>query len=197
MDLVFRDMTTISETKVKKRVKDVTAKRDGSAGPSNSVGIFESISSAAEQHTPLFPDPEPRISPLSTNWREVAVPRFFSDYIFESPLFSNCGMTFLPQLCGRMDLHAPLKEALNAVAWLSLSNQLGIEWLKAEAYASYFQAVELMAKLLHDPDEAHDDATLATNYLFGIFEVTVLCPFPQTFTDIRYQTEYVFFILLL
>jgi hypothetical protein len=57
------------------------------------------------------------------------------------------------------------------VAWLSLSNQLGIEWLTFEACGSYFHAVEMMVKLLEDPDRAREDATLATYYLFGLFEV--------------------------
>ena len=80
-------------------------------------------------------------------------------------------MSFLPDLCARSDLHAPLGDALDAVAWLSLSNQLGIEWLTFEACRSYFHGVELMAKLLDDLDRAREDDTLVTNYLFGLFEV--------------------------
>jgi hypothetical protein len=108
---------------------------------------------------------------MSTNWQEVALPRFFADYIFESPIFTGSSLSFLRELCGRTNVRAPLREALNAVAWLSLSNQLGIEWLKVEACGSYFHAVKVMAKLLKGPDEARQDATLATNYLFGLFEV--------------------------
>jgi hypothetical protein len=114
---------------------------------------------------------------MSTNWKEIALPRFFADYIFESPIFTGSSLSFLRELCGRTNLRAPLKEALNAVAWLSLSNQLGIEWLKVEACGSYFHAVKGMAKLLKDPDEARQDATLATNYLFGLFEVKLLSSF--------------------
>jgi hypothetical protein len=108
---------------------------------------------------------------MSTNWKEIALPRFFADYIFESPIFTGSGLSFLRELYGRTNLRAPLREALNAVAWLSLSNQLGIVWLKVEACGSYFHAVKAMAKLLKGPDEARQDATLATNYLFGLFEV--------------------------
>lgn len=111
---------------------------------------------------------------MSTNWREIALPRFFADYVFESPLFSESGLSFLPELCGRPNLRAPLREALNAVSWLSLSNQLGLQWLKLEACGTYFHAVQLMSKLLQDPDEAPQDATLATNYVFGLFEVNQL-----------------------
>lgn len=110
---------------------------------------------------------------MSTNWREIAVPRFFADYVFESAFCLQSGLSFLPELCGRTDLRAPLREALNAVACLSLSNQLGINWLKTEACRYYFHAVEVMAKLCRDPDEVRQDDALATNYLFGMFEVSL------------------------
>ena len=108
---------------------------------------------------------------MSTNWKDIAVPRFFADYVIKSRVMFRGDLSFLPGLCASSELHAPLREALDAVAWLSLSNQLGIEWLTFEACRSYFHAVEMMAKLLEDPDRARDDTTLAANYLFGLFEV--------------------------
>ena len=108
---------------------------------------------------------------MSTNWKDIAVPRFFADYVFKSRVMFQGDLSFLPDLCARYDWHAPLREALDAVAWLSLSNQLGIEWLTFEACRSSFHAVEMIAKLLEDPHRAREDATLATNYLFGLFEV--------------------------
>jgi hypothetical protein len=177
-DLVFRDMTSISETKVRKRVKARIAGRKGSPEPSTSSRPADSVNSTTQRPTRHSGDCQPRICPpMSTNWQEIALPRFFADYIFESPIFTGSGLSFLRELCGRTNLRAPLKEALNAVAWLSLSNQLGIEWLKFEACGSYFHAVKLMAKLLKGPDEARQDATLATNYLFGLFEVKPSSPF--------------------
>jgi hypothetical protein len=49
--------------------------------------------------------------------------------------------------------------------------------LKFEACRSYFHAIELMAKLLQSPNEARRDETLATNYLFGLFEVKLSSSF--------------------
>jgi hypothetical protein len=106
---------------------------------------------------------------MSTNWKDTAVPRFFADYVFKSGVMFQADMSFLPDLA--CTDHAPLKEAIDAVAWLSMSNQLGVDWLAIEACKAYFQGVELLAKLLEDPDRAKEDATLATNYLFGLFEV--------------------------
>jgi hypothetical protein len=111
---------------------------------------------------------------MSTNWKDLAIPRFFTDYVFKSHVVCRGDLSFLPELCSRSNFHAPLKAALDAVAWLSLSNQFGIEWLKVEASKSYFHAVTLMAKLLQDPDAAREDAILATNYLFGLFEVSFI-----------------------
>jgi hypothetical protein len=165
-------MTGISETKVCRRVKARIAGREGSPGPSTSSSPVGSIISTTQRTSRHAGDCQPRICPpMSTIWREIALPRFFADFVFESTLFTGSGLSFLPELYRRTNLHAPLKEALNAVAWLSLSNQLGIESLKFEACRSYFHAIELMVKLLQGPDEARQDATLATNYLFGLFEV--------------------------
>jgi hypothetical protein len=177
-DLVFRDMTSISETKVRRRVKARIAEREVSPGTSASSSSMGSVISTTQRTTRHAGDRQSRIcSPMSTVWREVALPRFFADFIFESTLFTGSGLSFLPELYGRTNLHAPLKEALNAVAWLSMSNQLGIESLKFEACRSYFHAMELMAKLLQSSNEARQDATLATNYLFGLFEVELSSSF--------------------
>ncbi|KAE9377490.1 hypothetical protein N431DRAFT_398426 [Stipitochalara longipes BDJ] len=174
-DLVFRDMTSISETKVRRRVKARIAAREGSAGPSNSSSPVGSVISTPQCTTHHPGDGQPSICPpISTVWRDVAIPRFFADYVFESKLFTGSSLSFLPELYGCANMHTPLKEALNAVAWLSMSNQLGIKSLKSEACRSYFHAIELMAKLLQGPGEARQDATLATNYLFGLFETKYL-----------------------
>jgi hypothetical protein len=157
---------------VRKRVKARIAGRKASPKPSTLSRPADSVINTTQRTTPHSGDCQLKIyPPMSTNWQEIALPRFFADYIFESPIFTGSGLSFLRELCGRTNLRAPLREALNAVAWLSLSNQLGIEWLKVEACGSYFHAVKLMAKLLKGPDEARQDATLATNYLFGLFEV--------------------------
>jgi hypothetical protein len=177
-DLLFRDMTGISEIKVRRRVKAVIAEREASPRTSTSNSPMESVISTTQRTTRHDGDCQPRICPpLSTIWREVALPRFFADFVFESTLFPGSSLSFLPELYGRTNLHAPLKEALNAVAWLSMSNQLGIESLKFEACRSYFHAIELMAKLLQSPNEARRDETLATNYLFGLFEVKLSSSF--------------------
>ena len=94
-----------------------------------------------------------------------------NSYVFQSRLHQYTGLTFLPELYGCTNLRAPLKQALDAVACLSLSNQLGIKWLKTDACKSYSKALQQMAKLLQDPLKAEQDAALATNYLFTLFEV--------------------------
>ncbi|RFU24971.1 hypothetical protein B7463_g11367, partial [Scytalidium lignicola] len=170
----IRDMTIIAETKVCKRVKARIAERGGSPqspGPSTSSHPVKTVTSTTQRTLPQTVACQPRICPpMSTIWREVALPRFFADFVFESTVFTGSGLSFLPELYGRPDQHAPLIEALSAVASLSMANQLRIESLKLEALQSYFHAIQLMAKLLQHPDEAQQDATLATNYLFGLFE---------------------------
>ena len=161
-----------AETKVRRRVKAVIAERGSSPRTSTSSSPMGGDISTTQRTTWYDGDCQPGICPpMSTIWREVALPRFFADFVFESTLFPGSSLSFSPVLYGYTNLHAPLKEALNAVAWLSMSNQLGIESLKFEACQSYFHAIELMEKLLQSPNEARRDETLATNYLVGLFEV--------------------------
>jgi Fungal Zn(2)-Cys(6) binuclear cluster domain len=181
-DIVFRDMTIIAKTRVCKRVNALIAERAGSPqspGPSTSSRPVKPDTSTTQLTIPQTIICQPGICPpMSTVWREVALPQFFADFVFESTVFTGSGLSFLRELYGRADQHAPLKEALNAVASLSMANQHRIEPLKLEALQSYFHAIQLMAKLLQHPDEAQQDATLATNYLFGLFEVML----PSCFT---------------
>ena len=167
-------MNSLAEKKVRTRIKA----RMALESPSVCLDSYDSSSSVnGSQHRNqdgvICPgELEAKISPpVSTNWKDIAIPRFFADYVFKSHVMFQGDLSFLPDLCVRPDGYAPLGEALEAVAWLSLSNQLRIEWLKIEACRSYFYAVEQMAKLLGDPDQAREDKTLATNYLFGLFEV--------------------------
>lgn len=82
--------------------------------------------------------------------------------------------SFLPELCAGPNVSAPLKEALDAVAWLNLSNQVGMEWLAVEAQRSYVRAVGLLARLLMDEEQAKQDSTLATNFLFSLFDASFI-----------------------
>ena len=85
--------------------------------------------------------------------------------------------SFLPELCKGPDVSEPLRAALNAVAWLNLANQTGREvmvWLVVEAQRAYAEAVGLLAGLLRDEEAARRDSTLATNFLFCLFEVFFL-----------------------
>lgn len=77
-------------------------------------------------------------------------------------------------MCGGPNVCEPLKEALDTVAWLNLSNQVSMEWLALEAQGAYVKAVGLVAGLLQDEKQARKDTTLAANYLFGLFEVRIV-----------------------
>jgi hypothetical protein len=59
--------------------------------------------------------------PLSWNWQDQAIARFFADYILPSDVFTE-NLPFLPRLCGSPDSCHHLKEALHAVAFASQGN---------------------------------------------------------------------------
>jgi hypothetical protein len=111
--------------------------------------------------------------PVSTDWKSIAIPRFFANYVYSSKIIVEGDMSFLPELSGSPNSSEALKEALDAVSWLNLSNQVGVEWLELEAQKAYVKVIGLAAGLLQDEQEARKDTTLAANYLFGLFEVSL------------------------
>lgn len=114
-----------------------------------------------------------RISPpMTTNWKDVAVPRYFADYIVRCSVDDITDLSFIPQLCHNLDSRHSFREALDAVALRSLANQVGSSWLSIEATKSYGRALRSFTSVLQNIEEAQRDTTLATIYLFTFYEVS-------------------------
>lgn len=62
-------------------------------------------------------------------------------------------------------------EALRAVAFMSLANQLGKDDLSVEASKLYGSAIIRVATKLRNVEEAADDTILASSFLFSVFQV--------------------------
>jgi hypothetical protein len=115
--------------------------------------------------------------PLSWNWQDQAVARFFADYILPSDVFTD-NLQFLPRLCGSSSSCHHLKEALQAVAFASQGNQLGLKWMTTEGSLAYGRALPLIADVLQN--QSREDSTLAAIFLLGLYEVclfSALSPF--------------------
>jgi hypothetical protein len=175
-ELIFRNMNDIAEAKVKSRAKATSTGEDAQAlllsasfDPDKSATGSQDRCQGSRLDIRKSLD---KISPsMSTKWEKVAISRFFADYVSSSHIVKRVDLQFLLKLCSSPNLNAPLKEALEAVAFLSLANQLRLDWLAIEANKSYCRSLPLVAKLLQNVEEARDDTTLATIFLFTCYEV--------------------------
>jgi hypothetical protein len=105
---------------------------------------------------------QPQISPpVPTDCKSTAIPRFFANYVSQSKVLALRDLRFVTELCGQPNVSELLREALDAVAWLNLSNQVGhgMDWLPLEAQQSCKSCWALRAAL-QDEEEARKDTTL-------------------------------------
>ena len=174
-EVMFRNMNSIAEEKVKARVKsriqaeepnqeledDALQRIDVSFMPS-ALGWLRD-SQVALSNVPRS---------VSIKWQDVAVPRFFEDYIYLSDAVPRGSLNFLPDLCSSSSTSSVLRGALDALALRNLANQLGQENLEVDARKSYCRSIPLLAQLLQDEEEAKKDSTLCAILLFGIYEVS-------------------------
>jgi hypothetical protein len=187
-------MTGIAETKVRTRVRARRASRyrESITNDDHSIATdFESTSSPDLSLTPetveslgrhssaclLVRRPTTTVElkekvprPMTTDWKGIAIPLFFRDYVFHSSLMKG-NFNFLATSFNRPNASPALKSALNAVAWMSLANKRKIIWLSTEAKGCYLESVGNVAKLLGDPATAREDDVMICNCLFGLFEV--------------------------
>jgi hypothetical protein len=109
---VFRNQNAMPERKVKTCIKawigggerpPATLCPNGSSNPMNGSQDANQVAAlgSGELQTKIS-------SPMSTNWKGIAVPRFFADYVFKSRVMFQGDLSFLPDLCARSDLHTPL-----------------------------------------------------------------------------------------
>lgn len=114
---------------------------------------------------------------LVTDWREDAVGRLFADYVLGSDVVPNTTI-FLPGLYATSDADACLKDAVYAAALANQANQLGLEWIAAEANTAYGHALASLTKVLQDPVEALKNTTLATPFVMSLYEVRLTSNLP-------------------
>lgn len=169
-------MSKYAEKKVQKRVRDRLGGNMGS-NTYHSEAVVQNITPTflspgnAQFSTPLGGLP-PQVG---TNWMEIAIPRFFADYVYRSENVRQFNISFIIEIANANKSCACIQEALRAVALISLANQTHQKRLETEASQYFYRAVGLLAKSLQDPEEAKKDTTLASTFLFGWYTVSSCC----------------------
>ncbi|KUJ17134.1 uncharacterized protein LY89DRAFT_72705 [Mollisia scopiformis] len=192
----FRDMTQISERKVRSRT--ATTGRGHEKSIPSAGEIFSNSSSVALHgfsKAQLDAFQRPRIGmqdeiarPLSTNWHETAIPRFFADYVSPSNVLNGGSFHFLLDLCNQQMCNVHFDEALRAVAYMSLANQLGKNNLSVEARKLYGSAIIRVATKVQNVEEALDDAILASSFLFSLFQIISIQAVPKGFWNVAHDS---------
>lgn len=148
------------KTRVRNRLKD-TESSACSTSVNNKIDAIGSLSLSEPSSRTSSPSSLP--CQIGTNWEDIAVPRFYADYIFRSDPMALSNFKFIPDIVSRNSSCTILNESLRAVALINLANQTHQESLAAEANRSFYRAVRCMATLLQDPKEAKRDTTLAAS----------------------------------
>lgn len=114
----------------------------------------------------------PLCVPMSTDWRDPALCRFFSDYVVEanevkvSPGYLN----HLPRLYGEGSDEI-ITHAVSAVSLASFSNQVRSEELLTKGRKLYGKALLLVKRALSNPKQVTKDGTLAGVFFLNMYEV--------------------------
>jgi hypothetical protein len=176
----FRDMTRISERKVRSRTaaagqdhSDKSVAITGEIFPSGRSVVFRGFPKAqldAFQRSRICIQNEVA-RPLSANWHQIAIPRFFADYISRSDVLGGGSFRFLLDIYSQRMCNIHFDEALRAVAFMSFANQLGKNDLSVEARKLYGSAIMRVATKLRNVEEALDDTILASSFFFSLFQV--------------------------
>jgi hypothetical protein len=113
---------------------------------------------------------------VSTNWDELALCRFFSDYVLEanevavSPGYLNN----LPKLYGDAT-NEIMAHSIKAVSLASFSTQARSDELLVTARKSYGQALLLVKRALSNSNQVTSDASLAGVFFLNMYEVWTTC----------------------
>lgn len=154
----FRDMTKFAERKVLAKNANLDCNR-----PLNlQTGSF---------HGRLGGQQVGIAHSISTNWQQIAIPRFFGDYIAPSDLLKNGNFRCLRDIYSQPRASTHFDDALQAVALMSLANQLGKQDLSVEARKLYGTAIIKVATKLRNGEDATDDTIMGASYLLTLFEV--------------------------
>jgi hypothetical protein len=139
----------------------------------NSVGSPDSGKSPVEQGLIRSQAPTPQLCvPMSTDWRNSALCRFFSDYVIEanevkvSPGYLN----HLPKLYSEGNDEI-ITHAVSAVSLASFSNQVRSEELLIQGRKLYGKALLLVKRALSNPKQVTKDGTLAGVFFLNMYEV--------------------------
>ncbi|RFU26910.1 hypothetical protein B7463_g9420, partial [Scytalidium lignicola] len=164
-------MTRISERKVQSR----TAGRDHAKSLESQLDAFQCPQISLQGEVTRS---------VSTNWQQIAIPRFFADYVSQSNMFTKGNFRFLPDIYNQRMSSPHFDEALRAVAFMSLANQLGKDDLSVEARKLYGSAIVRVATQLHNVEGAIDDTVIASSLLFSLFEMISIKAVPKGFWNV-------------
>ncbi len=111
---------------------------------------------------------------MASDWHGQAVYIFFNDYVIQT---SESTVDFgflesLPGLWAREDDTSVCREAVSAVALMSLAHRSSLNYLVIQARQRYGKALQLIAKALNNPEELGKDSTLASVLCAGYDEVS-------------------------
>ncbi|KAF2489010.1 hypothetical protein BU16DRAFT_567970 [Lophium mytilinum] len=113
-------------------------------------------------------------APLATDWEDLALCKFFGDFVFPK---ENAGgnafryLDFLPSIYERDAKQSHLTDAVLAVALIHFANQKRVEGLNMRARRSYARSLNLVNRSLANPIEKGSDEVLATLCLLAKYEI--------------------------
>ena len=138
--------------------------RDGSDTSINKSIIWKGN---ATHHAPAL------CVPMSTNWKEPALCRFFFDYVVEANevKVSPGYLSRLPELYGEGNDDI-LTQAVSAVSLASFSNRVRSEEMLIRARKLYGKALLLVKRAISDPKQVVKDGTLAGVFFLNMYEVS-------------------------
>jgi hypothetical protein len=190
--MAFRDMNQETEQKVKSRINSKKLLRGFAAH--NSPGQLPTASDLRSQEQESFHPHDNEKLGLKTqfsrnipkqigiDWKGVAVPRFFNDYVFHFD--SGCtSFYFFRTLWESERSCVHFRQALEAVAFLNFASQENVLWMRDEATKLYCRSLSRVSGLLQNDEDAYKDTTLATIHTFGIYEVSKPFVLLETFGD--------------
>ncbi|KAF2488957.1 hypothetical protein BU16DRAFT_219249 [Lophium mytilinum] len=110
---------------------------------------------------------------LQCTFEEMAIPRFFADYIIPGTVPGVPGgfLGFLEDISNPKFATTCLLEALTAASYASLANQIRDERLKVKARKAYGSCLALLNQALRTPTEAKKDATLGAMAIIALYEI--------------------------
>lgn len=161
--MTFRSMNRYAETQVMART--ISRNKSPELTPSGSTARGEILVVQLEKSS--IP------KGMDTDWRAVAIPRFFGDHGKSTHPVYDSSFCFMKEVLEQNSSETYFRDAVEAAAFINLANQIGQAWLEVEGRQAYGRAIRGSAMALQTPSKAKDDALLASTILFGFVEVPI------------------------